>query len=115
MDKIKIKELQVETVIGIFDCEREVKQLLSIDIELEVNSKKAGKTDNIKDAVDYKSITKRVISLTRKSKSKLIENLAEKIAKTLLTEFKVERINISLNKPGALRGSKSVGITISRP
>ena len=115
MDKVFIKNLQVETIIGIFDWEREVRQVVSIDLEMEFDNKKAAKSDDIKDALDYKKIGKRVSGYVEKSKHKLVERLAEQIAKIILKEFPVSSVIISVMKPGAMRGSESVGIRITRP
>ena len=115
MDKVFIKNLQVETIIGIFDWEREVRQVVSIDLEMEFDNKKAAKSDDIKDALDYKKIGKRVSVYVKKSKYKLVERLAEQIAKIVLKEFPVSSLILSVTKPGALRGSESVGIRITRP
>ena len=115
MDKVFIKDLEVEAVIGVYDWEREVRQLISINLEMNFNTKKAGRSDRIDDALNYKNISKCIIELTESSKSKLIENLAQKIAKTVLSEFPVSSVIVMVEKPGALRGSKSVGVTIKRP
>ena len=115
MDKVFIKDLEVEAVIGVYDWEREVRQLISINLEMNFNTKKAGRSDRIDDALNYKNISKCIIELTESSKSKLIESLAQKIAKTILTEFPVSSVIVTVEKPGALRGSKSVGVTIKRP
>ncbi len=114
MDKIFINDLQVETVIGIFDWEREIKQTISINLEMEFDISKAAKSDDINDSLDYKKVSKRIISLCEKADSYLVENLIEKIAQVVLKEFPVSKVTVSLEKPGALRGSKSVGITITR-
>ena len=115
MDKVLIKNLQVETIIGIFNWEREVRQVVSIDLEIEFDNKVAAKSDDIEDALDYKKIGKRVSSYVERSKFKLVERLAEQIAKLVLKEFPVSSLTISVTKPGALRGSESVGISITRP
>ena len=115
MDKVFIKDLEVEAVIGVYDWEREVRQLISISLEMNFNTKKAGRSDRIDDALNYKNISKCIIELTESSKSKLIESLAQKIAKTVLSEFPVSSVIVTVEKPGALRGSKSVGVTIKRP
>ena len=115
MDKVLIKNLQVETIIGIFNWEREVRQVVSIDLEMEFDNKVAAKSDDIEDALDYKKIGKRVSSYVKRSKFKLVERLAEQIAKLVLKEFPVSSLTISVTKPGALRGSESVGISITRP
>ena len=80
MDKVFIKDLEVEAVIGVYDWEREVRQLILINLEMNFNTKKAGRSDRIDDALNYKNISKCIIELTESSKSKLIENLAQKIA-----------------------------------
>jgi len=115
MDKIFIKNLEVETIIGFFDWEREVKQLVSISLEMKVDTKRAGVTNKLQDTLNYKKVSKKVISLTQKSKSRLIENLAHKIAKIILSEFAVLSVTVEIQKPGALRGAKSVGVLIERP
>mgnify|MGYP001291090601 FL=1 len=115
MDKVFIKNLQVETIIGIFNWEREVRQVVSIDLTMEFDNKKAAKSDDIDDALDYKKIGKRVSSYVERSKFKLVERLAEQIAKLVLKEFPVSSLMVSVTKPGALRGSESVGISITRP
>ena len=115
MDKVLIKNLQVETIIGIFNWEREVRQVVSIDLEMEFDNKVAAKSDDIEDALDYKKIGKRVSSYVERSKHKLVERLAEQIAKIVLKEFPVSNLTLSVTKPGALRGSESVGIKITRP
>ena len=115
MDKVFIKDLKVETIIGIFEWEREVKQIISVDIEMDFDNKKAARSDDIKDALDYKKVGKRVVAFIEGSKVKLVESLAEKVAKIILKEFPVSKLVLTLSKPGALRGSESVGISITRP
>ena len=115
MDKVFIKDLEVETVIGIYDWEREVRQLISISLVMDFDLTKAAKSDKIEDSLNYKKISKRIIKLAETFKSQLIENLAQKIADTILKEFPVSSIVVTVEKPGALRGSRSVGVTIKRP
>jgi len=115
MDKVFIKNLEVEAIIGIFDWEREVRQMISIDLEMEFDNKKAAKSDDIKDALDYKKVGKRVSAFVKRSKYNLVERLAEQIAKLVLKEFPVSSLIVSVSKPGAMRGSESVGISITRP
>ena len=115
MDKIFIKDLEIETVIGIYEWEREVRQLISVNIEMTVDTKKAARSDKVEDSLDYKKVCKRISSLTKNLKSKLIENLAHKIAETILSEFSASNVIVTLEKPGALRGTKSVGVVIARP
>jgi len=115
MDKVFINNLEIEAIIGIFDWEREVRQVISINLEMEFDNKKSAQSDDIKDALDYKKVGKRVTAFVENSKYKLIERLAEQIAKLVLKEFPVSSLMVSVTKPGALRGSKSVGIRITRP
>ena len=115
MDKVFIRNLEVESIIGIFQWEREVKQLISVDIEMDFDNTKAAKSDSIEDALNYKLVGKRVTAYIKGSKYKLVETLAEKISQIILKEFPVDRVKITLSKPGAMRGSKSVGISIVRP
>ena len=115
MDKVFINNLQVETIIGIFSWEREVRQVVSVDLVMEFDNKQAAKSDDIEDALDYKKIGKRVSNYVERSKFKLVERLAEQIAKLVLKEFPVSNLTVSVTKPGALRGSESAGISITRP
>ena len=115
MDKVFIKGLEVEGIIGIFQWEREVRQVISVDIEMEFDNKKAAESDSIEDALNYKKVGKRVTAFIQKSKFKLVESLAENIAKIILKEFPIKKVKVTLSKTGALRGSDSVGIIIERP
>ena len=115
MDKVFINNLEVEGIIGIFQWEREVRQLISIDIEMDFDNKKAANSDDIEDALNYKLVGKRITSYVQKSKFKLVEALAENISRIILKEFPVSSVKVILSKPGAMRGSDSVGISITRP
>ena len=115
MDKVFIRGLEVEGIIGIFQWEREVRQIISVDIEMDFDNKKAAKSDSIEDALNYKSVGKRITSFIKNSKFQLVETLAENISKIILKEFPVTNVRVTLSKPGALRGSDSVGISIKRP
>ena len=96
MDKVFIKNLKVEAIIGIFAWEREVKQVISIDLEMEFDNKKAAKSDDIKDALDYKKVGKRITSFVKRSKYNLVERLAEQIAKLIFSNSRQHK-TISLN------------------
>jgi dihydroneopterin aldolase len=113
-DIIYIKDLRVKTIIGIFDWERKVKQEVSIDLEFPFDCRKAAATDSIEDTVDYKSIAKGVIKFVEKSSFQLQETLAEGIASLVKDEYGVESITLRVSKPGAIRGSKDVGLIIYR-
>ncbi|HJN52635.1 MAG: dihydroneopterin aldolase [Pseudomonadales bacterium] len=114
MDIIYIHELQVETVIGIYDWERNVKQVVSLDLEMAADIEKAAKTDHIDDTLNYKAVAKRLIAFIEASEFELLETLAEKTALIVLTEFEVPWLKLRLSKPGAVRGSKDTGIIIER-
>jgi len=113
-DVVFLRGLAVETTIGFFEWERHVKQTVVIDLEFPVDCARAASTDSVKDTVDYKSIAKRAISFVSEAQFHLVETLAHKLATTLLEEFSIEWIRMSINKPGAIRGSRDVGVTIER-
>ena len=113
-DTIFIKELKIPCLIGIFEWERKKKQTVSVDIEFPAPILKPARTDNIRDAADYKKIAKRVIDYVSKSKFFLIEALIENLAQLLLKEFNLKEVTLQVEKPGAIRGAKTVGIRITR-
>lgn len=114
MDIIFLGGLQVETIIGIFDWERETKQSLIIDLEIAYDISKAGVSDNIEDTLDYKALSKRLITFIEQSQFLLVEKLAEQICAIILTEFNTPWVKLTLNKKGAIRGASDVGIIIER-
>ena len=114
MDIVFIRDLQVETIIGIYDWERKIKQTISIDLDMATDIKKAANTDNIDDTLSYKTVAKRLISFIEASNYELVEALAEQICMIVRDEFKVPWVRLTLNKPGAVRGSRSVGVIIER-
>ncbi len=114
MDKIFLKELKAEAIIGIFDWERQVRQTVLVDLELSVDVRKAALSDRIEDTLNYKRVAKRVLEYIEQSSFQLVETLAERIAALVLQEFEVRWVKVCLNKPGAIRGSRSVGIMIER-
>ena len=114
MDKIFLRQLEVEAIIGIWDWEREVKQKVAIDLEMATDIKKAASSDSIDDTLNYKNVAKRLIAFVGDSEFQLVETLSERIAEIVVTEFGVPWVKVSVNKPGAIRGSKDVGIVIER-
>ena len=114
MDRVFIENLTIETVIGIFDWERDIKQAVSIDLEMEFDIRNAASTDSIEDTLDYKAVAKRLIRFVEQSEFQLVETLAERCAEIVLNEFPVERLKLKLGKPGAVRGSSAVGVIIER-
>jgi len=114
MDRVFIENLTVETVIGIFDWEREIRQAVSLDLEMDFDIRKAAASDSIEDTLDYKAVAKRLIHFIEVSQYQLVETLAEKCAAIVLDEFPVSRLKLKLSKPGAVRGSSAVGVLIER-
>lgn len=114
MDKIFLRELTTETVIGIFDWEREIKQAVSLDLEMAFDIRAAARSDAIADALDYKAVAKRLIRFIEDSEFQLVEALAERCAGIVLEEFPVTWLRLRLSKPGAVRGSSAVGVIIER-
>lgn len=113
-DIVFIEDLRVQTVIGVFDWEREVRQTVSIDLQMAFDIRKAAASDDIEDTLDYKAVSKRLIHFVEDSEFQLVEALAERCAAIVLEEFPVRWLRIKLSKPGAVRGSSAVGVIIER-
>ena len=113
-DRIYLRDLRTETIIGIYDWERKIRQTVSFDFEFPGDIRRAAKTDRIEDTLNYKSVAKRVLAFVETSEYHLVETLAEEVARLILKEFSVEWVKVTLNKPGALRGSRDVGVEIER-
>ncbi len=114
MDKVFLRGLEVETVIGIWDWEQRIRQLVRIDLELATDTRAGAASDSIDDALDYKEIAKRVIAHVGESRVNLVETLAENIARIVVVDFGVPWMKLSLSKPGAIEGSRDVGVLIER-
>lgn len=114
MDRVFIDDLRIQTVIGIFDWEREITQTISLDLQMAFDISRAGETDAIEDTLDYKSVSKRLIQFVEASEFQLVEALAEHCARIILEEFPVTWLRLKLSKPGAVRGSSAVGVIIER-
>ena len=114
MDIVFIRDLKIETVIGIYDWERKIRQQISIDLDMATDIKKAASSDNIEDTLNYKAVAKRLINFVETSDFELVEALAEQICSIVLQEFNVPWVRLTLNKPGAVSGSRSVGVMIER-
>ncbi len=114
MDIIFLGGLEIKTIIGIYDWERETKQIVAFDIEMACDIAKAAKSDDIADTLDYKAVSKRVISFVEESQFFLVEKLIEEVADIIRTEFNVPWVKITLNKKGAISGASDVGIIIER-
>ena len=114
MDKIVLTDLRMDAVIGIWDWEKRNPQTISIDLEMQTDTKKASQLDSIEDALDYKAVSKRVKQFIQASQFNLIETLAENVAKIILEEFDVQWLKLRISKPFAIRDSRNVGVSIER-
>ena len=114
MDIVFIRELKVDTVVGIYDWERRIRQMVVLDLEMGWDIRRAAATDRIEDTLDYKAVAKRISHFVGESEFQLVETLAEKVTELVMGEFKVKWIKVVLNKPGAVSGSKSVGVIVER-
>ncbi|KFL36489.1 dihydroneopterin aldolase [Arenimonas donghaensis] len=114
MDKVFIEALEIECVIGIYDWERKIRQPVVLDIEMAFDNRKPAASDDIADTLDYKAVSKRLIQFVSESNFGLVESLAERCAAIILEEFDVEHVRLKLAKPGAVRGSRAVGVIIER-
>jgi len=113
-DKIFLRGLEVECIIGFIDWERRVKQRVQIDLPHPVDCTRAARSDDVIDTLDYKSIAKRVINFVETSEFMLVETMAHRMAMVILEEFGIEWVRIWINKLGAIRGSRDVGVAIER-
>jgi dihydroneopterin aldolase len=114
MDRIFLSELKVDTIIGIWEWERRIRQTVIIDLEMSADIAKAAATDDVTDTLNYKSVAKRIQEFVAESSFQLVETLAERIATIIRDEFGVAWVQVRVNKPGAIRGSKAVGVQIER-
>ncbi len=114
MDIIFLGDLEIDTVIGIYDWEREIRQTLVFDIEMGFDIQQAAASDDIADTLDYKAVTERVVEFVENSEFFLVEKLIEEVANLLMKEFSIPWLKIRLNKRGAISRAKDVGIIIER-
>jgi 7,8-dihydroneopterin aldolase/epimerase/oxygenase len=114
MDKIFIHALKAEAIIGIYAWERQVRQTVLIDIEFAADVRKAAMTDSIDDTLNYKRVAKRILAFVESSQFHLVETLAEHVAMLVLDEFGISWVRITLSKPGAVRSSRDVGVSVER-
>ncbi len=114
MDTIFLNDLRVETIVGIWDWERKIRQTVSIDLEMAADIRRAAASDSIDDTLNYKLVAKRVQQFVAESSFQLVETLAEKIAEVVLNDFDVPWVEVRVNKPGAIRGARDVGVKIRR-
>jgi 7,8-dihydroneopterin aldolase/epimerase/oxygenase len=113
-DRIFLRGLEIDCIIGFIEWERRIRQTVVFDLEMPVDCRHAALTDEVADTLDYKKVSKRVIAFVEASEFKLVETLAHRTALLLLEEFGMDWIRLSINKPGAIRGSRDVGVSIYR-
>ena len=114
MDTIFLTDLRIETVVGIWEWERKIRQTVSIDLEMGADVATAAAHDDIEHTLNYKAVSKRIQSFVGESAFQLVETMAEKIANLILTEFEVPWVRVKVSKPGAIRGARDVGVRIYR-
>jgi 7,8-dihydroneopterin aldolase/epimerase/oxygenase len=114
MDIIYLHDLRIETVIGVYDWERRVRQTVILDLEMSSDVRRAASTDNVADTLNYKAVAKRIIEFVTKSEYRLVETLAEQVAELVVEEFGVPWLRLRVNKQGAIRGARDVGVLIER-
>lgn len=113
-DRIFLHGLAVECIIGFIEWERRIKQTVVLDVEMPVDCARAALSDDVADTLDYKKVAKRLIAFVGGSEFKLVETLAHRAAMLILEEFGVAWVRLSVNKPGAIRHSKDVGVAVLR-
>ena len=113
-DKVFIEGLEIETLIGIYDWERRIRQTLVFDIEMAFDNRVPAAADDITLTLNYKDVSKRLIDYVGQSDFGLVETLAERCAAIILDEFGVSQVRLKLSKPGAVRGARAVGVIIER-
>ncbi len=114
MDKVLIRQLRIDTVIGVYEWEKQIQQSLFIDLDMAWDIRPAAATDDYQHALCYETVSNRLTQLIRAQPIELIETVAERVAECLLTEFKVTWVKVVVNKPGAVPFAASVGIEIER-
>jgi dihydroneopterin aldolase len=114
MDTIFLHGLKVDAVIGIWDWERRIRQTVVIDLDMAADIRSAAETDNVDDTLNYKLVAKRLQQYVSESEFQLVETLAERIAGIVTDEFGVAWVRVRVNKPGAIRGARDVGVVIER-
>ena len=114
MDTIFLHGLKVETIIGIWDWERKIRQTVVIDLEMAADIRRAAETDSVEDTLNYKNVAKRVQQFVADSEFQLVETLAEKVGEIVTGEFGVPWVRVKINKPGAIRNARDVGVVIER-
>ena len=114
MDTVFIEDLRIETIIGIYDWERTTRQIVALDVEMAFDNRAPAASDRIDDTLNYKAVAKRLVAFVEASQFELVETLAERCAEVIRGEFGVRWLRLKLSKPGAVTGSRAVGVVIER-
>ncbi len=114
MDVVVVKDLRFKTIIGLWDWERRMPQIVSIDLEMAWDISRAAKSEDLSDALDYKSVSQRVEKFVQEKQFKLVEAAADGIAAMIMSDFNVPWIKVAIHKPHAVTGSQSVGVIVER-
>lgn len=114
MDIIYLNDLKIDTVIGVYDWERRIKQTVRLDLEMGADIRRAAASDSIEETLNYKAVAKRLIDFVGESQFQLVETLAERVAEIILGEFDVPWVRVRINKKGAVRYAEDVGVVIER-
>jgi FolB domain-containing protein len=114
MDEILIRGLETRCIIGDNDWERDKEQEVVVDLDLRTDTRPAARTDDLDDALDYRALKKDVLAYVEDSDHRLLETLAEGIANVCLEYDRLESVRVRVDKPGALRFSRTVAVEIER-
>ena len=114
MDQVLIEGLSLETVIGVYDWERTVRQRLELDLELGTDIRPAARDDDLDRTLDYAAICQRLADYADPNAHGLVETFAERVAALLIEEFGVRQLRLTVRKPGAVAAARAVGIRIER-
>jgi 7,8-dihydroneopterin aldolase/epimerase/oxygenase len=114
MDIVYIRDLRIDTIIGVYDWERQIKQTLSIDLDMATDIRQAAATDDLRYTINYKAVSDRLIDFVESFHPQLIETLAEEIANIIINEFHVPWVRLQIGKAGAIRAARDVGVVIER-
>jgi dihydroneopterin aldolase len=114
MDVVIVKDLRFKTIIGLWDWERQMQQIVSIDLEMGWDMSRAAQSEDLGDALDYKSVSQRVEKFVQEKKFKLVEAAADGIAAMIMSDFSVPWIKVAIHKPHAVTRAKSVGVIVER-
>lgn len=114
MDIIYLNDLRIDTIIGIYDWERQTRQTVILDLQMGTDIRRAAASDSIEDTLNYKAVAKRLFAFVEESEFQLVETLAERVTEILMQEFNIPWVRLQVNKQGALRGVRDVGVIIER-